>query len=553
MIRRSSFHAFRASRFAAAALLALACGSSQEHPLRETSVAQQALSISFVQINYATPQTAQSTVSVPYKSAQTAGNLNVVVVGWNDTTATVTSITDTSGNQYRLAVGPTKRTTLLTQSIYYAANIAPAAANANSVKVTFSVPATWVDMRVVEYAGIDPVNPVDVVSAASGRSSTSSTPAVATTNANDLLVSANTLTSLATNSGSGWTKRVITQPDGDLLQDKTVAAVGSYNSTSPMYGGDWVMQMVAFRAAPDGPDTQPPTAPSNLAATAVSSSQINLSWSTATDNVGVTSYQVESCSGAGCTNFAQVGTAAGTTFSNTGLSPSTAYSYRVRATDAAGNTGAYSNTAGTTTQAPPDTQPPTAPANLVATGVAMGQINLAWSAATDDVGVNFYLIERCAGAGCTDFAGAGTANGTTYNDAGLPPNATFTYRVRAADLAVNLGPYSNTATADSVGPPDTQPPSAPTGVVATALTTSWEVDVSWTGSSDNVGVTSYVIERCVGVGCTDFVDWGGASTLLLLFDHMVQPATSYSYRVRAFNATDSSAWSTPNQISVRVK
>src|SRR5262249_26764714 len=98
------------------------------------------------------------------------------------------------------------------------------------------------------------------------------------------------------------------------------------------------------------PDTQPPTAPSNLAATAASSSEINLSWTASTDNVGVTGYRVERCQGAGCSSFAQVGAPSGTTFNNTGLSAGTSYSYRVRAVDAAGNPSGYSNVATTTTQ-----------------------------------------------------------------------------------------------------------------------------------------------------------------------------------------------------------
>ncbi len=99
------------------------------------------------------------------------------------------------------------------------------------------------------------------------------------------------------------------------------------------------------------PDGQPPTDPSGLTATAVSGSQINLSWTGSTDNVLVTAYLVERCQGAGCSSFAQVGTSATTTFNDTGLSANTSYSYRVRATDAAGNLSGYSNVASTTTNA----------------------------------------------------------------------------------------------------------------------------------------------------------------------------------------------------------
>src|SRR5262249_48957708 len=114
--------------------------------------------------------------------------------------------------------------------------------------------------------------------------------------------------------------------------------------------------------------------------------QINLSWGAASDNVGVSGYQVFRCQGAGCSNFAQVGTPAGTSFSDTGLSAGTSYSYQVRAVDAAGNQGAFSNTATGTTPANPDTQPPSAPGTLAATAAGSSQVNLSWGAATDKIG-----------------------------------------------------------------------------------------------------------------------------------------------------------------------
>src|SRR5271169_7123505 len=99
------------------------------------------------------------------------------------------------------------------------------------------------------------------------------------------------------------------------------------------------------------PDTIPPSTPANLTATATLATQINLSWTASTDNVGVTGYKVERCSGAACANFVQIATPTATTFSDTGLTASTSYSYRVRANDAAGNNSAYSNTASATTPA----------------------------------------------------------------------------------------------------------------------------------------------------------------------------------------------------------
>jgi hypothetical protein len=97
-------------------------------------------------------------------------------------------------------------------------------------------------------------------------------------------------------------------------------------------------------------DSTPPTAPTGLSATATSSTQINLSWSAATDNVAVTGYRVERCQGSGCSSWAEIAQPTGTTYSDLGRSASTSYSYRVRAVDAAGNLGPYSATASAKTK-----------------------------------------------------------------------------------------------------------------------------------------------------------------------------------------------------------
>ena len=114
-------------------------------------------------------------------------------MGWNDSKALVNSLTDSKGNVYQLAVGPTVLTGSipLSQAIYYAKNILAATAGANTVTVKFSAAAVAVDIRVLEYSGIDPVSPVDVSAAATGNSATSSSGTVITKNANDLLVGAN--------------------------------------------------------------------------------------------------------------------------------------------------------------------------------------------------------------------------------------------------------------------------------------------------------------------------------------------------------------------------
>ena len=410
------------------------------------------MTIAFVQMNYAVPQTPQATVAVSYTGAQSAGNLNVVIIGWSDASSQVTSVTDAAGNVYTRAVGPTVQPGVQSQAMYYAAGIAGGAGNV--VTVSFSGPVSYPDVRIAEYRGIDASQPVDAVAGAAGSGATSNSGPVTTTTASVLLVTGNYVTTVTTAAGAGYTSRVITTPNGSLLADRVVTTPGTYAATASLSAGGWVMQVVAFRGVGAGSgETEPPTAPTNVTATVAGSTQINLTWTAATDNVGVTEYRIERCQSAGCSTFTQVGTATGVSFSNPDLSPATSYSYRVRAADAAGNLGPYSTTVSATTNAAADTQPPTAPTNVAATAVGSTQINLTWTAATDNVGVTEYRIERCQSAGCSTFTQVGTATAPSFSNMGLSPATSYSYRVRAVDAAGNLGPYSTIVSATTGAAP----------------------------------------------------------------------------------------------------
>ena len=295
-----------------------------------------AATIAFVQRNFATPQSQQSSVAVTYTGAQTAGNLNVVAVGWNDSTATVSSVTDSKGNIYTRAVGPTTVAGLLSQSIYYAKNIAAATANTNTVTVQFNVAAQYADIRILEYSGVDTVSPVDVTSAGTGSSATSSAPAVSTTNANDLLFAANMVATLTSAAGTGFTSRVITTPNGDIAQDRVVTAIGSYGASAPLSGaGAWIMQMVAVKAAGALADTTPPTAPSNLAATATAGRHRFAELDGFDRQRGCHRISDRTLPRCRLCHVRAGGHQHGRDLRRFGLGASTSYSYRVRASDAA--------------------------------------------------------------------------------------------------------------------------------------------------------------------------------------------------------------------------
>jgi PKD repeat protein len=218
--------------------------ASSSYSATFTSVPNPAGPIAFVQVSAATPQTSQTVVSTSYTQLQRAGDFNVAVVGWNNTTSTISSVTDTLGNTYVLAA-PTTRGVGISQAIYYAKNVA---AGSNTVTVTFNQSTAAVDVRVLEYSGIDPVSPFDKAASASGTASSANSGSVTTTAAKELIFGAGTTTGSFSAPGTGFTTRIITTPDADIAEDRTVTATGSYSATATQ-SGNWVMQVVTFKGA----------------------------------------------------------------------------------------------------------------------------------------------------------------------------------------------------------------------------------------------------------------------------------------------------------------
>jgi chitodextrinase len=189
------------------------------------------------------------------------------------------------------------------------------------------------------------------------------------------------------------------------------------------------------------PDTTPPSVPGSVNASAVSSSQINLSWVASTDNVAVTGYVVRRNGAVIVTTPANV-----TTYQNTGLAASTTYSYTVQAQDAEGNVSSQSAPASATTQAVMDTTPPSIPAGLSAVPISPSQINLSWSASTDDMAVTGYRVYR-GGVLLTT-----VGNVTAFQNTGLAPATVYSYTVQALDAAGNASAQSAPATATTLTP-----------------------------------------------------------------------------------------------------
>ncbi len=273
-----------------------------------------------------------------------------------------------------------------------------------------------------------------------------------------------------------------------------------------------------------------PAAPSNLAASASSTNQINLTWTVNSNNQ--TGFRVERAV-LSTGPWMQVGTAPAdsTSWGNAGLSELTTYYYRIIAYNSAGNSP-YSNVASATTQS---RLPAGAPSHLEATTRGSTQINLSWSDnSSNEIG---FKIERCQGSDCSSFTEIATtaARVTHYESTDLSPSINYSYRIRAYNRTENSG-YSNTATAKTVR--DTIPPSIPAELTATALS-SGRIDLRWKPAASNggAGVAGYTVYqagvRIVNTAKTRYSVTGLAASVL------------YCYTVTAYdkegNRSDQSA------------
>ena len=228
--------------------------------------------------------------------------------------------------------------------------------------------------------------------------------------------------------------------DGTVSLDATSTSSDGADYTSKEGTAGFAPQLIVTTSN-GPPDTSPPTVPADVAGSPAGPGRVDLSWTPSSDNTGVAGYKI-------FRNSVQVGNSATTSFSDTTALPDTTYAYAVAAFDAAGNQSDLSAPVDVTT--PPDTTPPSAPAGLTATANGSNQVNLAWSASTDDVGVASYEIDR-------DGVSVGTSSTTSFTDTSVQPSTTYTYTVAALDSSGNRSP-------------DSAPATVTTGALATTLT-----------------------------------------------------------------------------------
>jgi chitodextrinase len=473
-------------------------------PLSEAAAATPA----FVQAR-ANEVNSGTTNSAAFNSANTAGNLIVAYVVWNN--AGAVNLGDSKGNVYTAATTRSTFGSNWSTQVFYAKNVS---GGTNTVTATFATSiSSFGILYVHEYSGIDKVNPVDVTKSATGTGSAMSSGPAATTNANDLLFGAGASGKAVTANGSGYTSR--SSAYGNRTEDRAVTATGSYTATATQNGSAWSMQLVAFKADSGVADISAPSVPTGLAVTAASLSQINVNWTASTDNVGVAGYKVYR-------NGTQVGTAVGTSYQDAGLSPGTAYSYTVSAYDATGNTSAQSVSAGTTTLA--DTTAPAVNVTSPANGATLAGATTIVAAATDNVGVTKveFLVDGQLQGTDTTSPYSFALDTTTLSD------GAHVIVAKAYDAVGNVttsAPVNVTIANTPIS--DTSAPSMPAGLSASATSTS-QINVNWTAATDNVAVTGYKVYRNgtqVGVVANTSYQ-----------DVDLTASTTYSYTVAAYDA-----------------
>ncbi len=305
--------------------------------------------------------------------------------------------------------------------------------------------------------------------------------------------------------------------DGDLIE--TVSQT-NFNITGLSSGTEYTLAVQAFDAAGNKSakaeittstkqliDDEAPTAPTNLAAEATETS-IVLSWTASSDNVGVTGYNIY-------IDGNSVETVSQTNFNITGLSSGTEYTLAVQAFDAAGNKSAKAEITTSTNQTIDD-EAPTAPTNLAAEATETS-IALSWTASSDNVGVTGYDIY-------IDGDLIETTTETNFNITGLSSGTGYTLAVQAFDAAGNKSVKTEIASSTNQTIDD-EAPTAPTNLAAEAAETS--IALSWTTSTDNIGVEAYIIyldsDSIATVTDTNF-------TLTELI-----PGTEYTFSVEAID------------------
>jgi chitodextrinase len=277
----------------------------------------------------------------------------------------------------------------------------------------------------------------------------------------------------------------------------------------------------------DTSDSQSPTAPTGLTATATAPNAVHLTWNAATDNINVTGYDL-------FRNGSPLATlGAVTNYDDTPVSPSFTYQYQVRARDAAGNVSALSAVATVTT--PADATPPSVTLTGPADGITINANVVLSADAADNVDVED--VDFLVDGNVVGTVGEGGPYQVTW-DSSTVPDGPVTITARAVDTSGNATTSSSRTINVFNAAGDTTPPSTPTNFSATPGGAS-RADLAWTASTDNVGVVAYDIYRNDAPLTT-------VGAVTSYSDANVQQGATYQYKIRARDAVGNTSDFTAN-------
>jgi fibronectin type 3 domain-containing protein len=271
-----------------------------------------------------------------------------------------------------------------------------------------------------------------------------------------------------------------------------------------------------------------PSAPTNLTATATSSTQISLAWAAGPSGLPITYYLI--FRGTSPSNLAKVATWTATSYTDSSLTPQTTYYYAVQEVDSSGNVSPDSKIAYATTQRPP--QPPT---NLAAT-TSTKQVSLSWTPGVSTLQIVSYKVFR--GNTKAALSQVATVVNTLYVDSSVAPATTYYYAVEEVDSSGATSAMSPIVAATTLALP-----SAPVNLVATAASAT-HINLTWSPGPSGLPLVSYQVYRGTAPSRLSLLATTGSTAYA---DTSLSPATTYYYAV---SETDSAGNVSPQSTAV---
>lgn len=323
-----------------------------------------------------------------------------------------------------------------------------------------------------------------------------------------------------------------------LYRDNTVVASTTY--TYKLRGRDTVGNVsnysteIEVTTPEPAIDDTPPSIPTNLRKVSVGSDFIAIAWDQSTDaGSGVDYYEIYR----GPTLIANVST---NYYTDSGLDPSTSYTYHLKAVDNAGNISSFSEGLTLSTDSlNGDTSAPTVPGGFNGEQVDNTSIKLNWNPSVDSGGSGLagYQIFRQDYANYNSPIGVVNSSTTSFTNVGLTPGNSYTYRIRAYDGAGNYSDFTGSITINMVDDTvDITPPSVPDGLSATILS-PYDVRIDWNPSTDNQGVASYKIYEFYSNGWGSGYIYKGESNETTFTVNELESGKKYTYSVKAIDTS----------------